>query len=358
MFIVALMVALFFALNIGASGTAASMGAAYGGGAIKNKWMALVLVAVSVFLGAYLGGGKVVKTISKGIIPADILTVELTIAIIVAASITLFIANMMAIPLSTSEVTVGSVVGVGVAYHQLFWGKILFIMSVWLVLPIAAFIIALLLGKMIHPIEQALQKRNQKRWIYLFTFLLIIAGCYEAFSAGMNNVANAVGPLVGAHLISSSYAILWGGLFVSLGALLLGGKALETNAKKITKLSLLKSSGVSLTSGTLVVIASLFGIPVPLTQATTMAILGIGTAHHGTDVWKSEIVKKVIKVWVISPVSSLVVSYTLVETIIQGNIYALLLLVCTGVMFLGYASFRKKKNITSITPFENKNSRE
>lgn len=341
MITISLIVAFFFAMNIGASGTAASMGAAYGGGAIKRKWIALLLAAVFVFLGAYLGGGEVVKTISNGIIPSSLLTVELTITIITSACITLFVANLMAIPLSTSEVTVGSVIGVGVAYNQLYIGKTLFIVSVWIILPFLAFLIAYLLGKCIEPIERYLQKKNNKRLTYLLTFLLIIAACLEAFSAGMNNVANAVGPLVGANLISSTNAIIWGGLFVAVGVLLLGGGVLETNAKKITKLSLLKSTVVSLTSGTLVVIASLFGIPVPLTQATTMAILGIGTVSDGKAIWKNNIVKKVIKVWIISPIASLVVSYTLVETIIRGNYYTLIILICSVIMLLVYKSLKK-----------------
>lgn len=347
MLAISLIVAFFFAMNIGASGTAASMGAAYGGGAIKRKSIALVLAAVSVFLGAYLGGGEVVKTISDGIIPSSILTVELTIIILAAACLTLFIANMMAIPLSTSEVTVGSIIGVGVAYNQLYAGKILFIVSIWLILPFLAFLISYLLGKAIEPIERYLQQKNNKRLTYVLTFLLIITGCLEAFSAGMNNISNAVGPLVGANLISTSNAILWGGLSVAVGVLLLGGGVLETNAKKITQLSLLKSSVVSFTSGTLVVIASLFGIPVPLTQATTMGILGVGTINDGKAIWKSDIVKKVIKVWILSPLSSLAVSYTLVETAIRGNYYLLPIVICIGFLFWGYKSLKKnqaKKN--------------
>ena len=70
--------ALFFAMNIGASGAAATMGVAYGSGAIPYKRLALVLVAVGVFAGAYLGGGEVVKTIGGGIVPSDLLRVQLS----------------------------------------------------------------------------------------------------------------------------------------------------------------------------------------------------------------------------------------------------------------------------------------
>ena len=114
---IALAIAFFFAMNIGASGTAAAMGAAYGADAIKNKRIALLLVAISAFLGAVLGGGEVVKTISQGIIPSDILQVEIVVIILFSATFTLFISNLLGIPLSTSEVTVGAIVGVGIAYQ-------------------------------------------------------------------------------------------------------------------------------------------------------------------------------------------------------------------------------------------------
>jgi sulfate permease len=48
---VAMAIALVFAMNIGASGAAAAMGVAYGSGAISGKKIALVIVAIGVFLG-------------------------------------------------------------------------------------------------------------------------------------------------------------------------------------------------------------------------------------------------------------------------------------------------------------------
>src|SRR5690606_33904345 len=101
----------------------------------------------------------------------------------------------------------------------------------------------------------------QGKWKKWLMILLIISGCLEAFAAGMNNVANAVGPLVGAGLISVSTGVIVGGIFVSIGAIILGGRVLETNGKKITQLSLLQGSAISATGGSLVIIASVFGFP-------------------------------------------------------------------------------------------------
>lgn len=335
MIYVAITVALFFAMNIGASGTAASMGAAYGSGAV-SKAKAMVLVAFGAWAGAILGGGEVVKTISGGIIPQQILDVELVIIILASATLTLFLSNLMGIPLSTSEVTVGAIVGVGVAFQELYIKKLAIIIFFWILVPIAAFLIAFLLGKAISRAEKkwpGLQGKGQwKTWL---SGLLIVTGLLEAFSAGMNNVANAVGPLVGVGILSSNFAVWIGGGFVALGALILGGRVLETNGKKITQLSLLQGSAVSATGGSLVIVASIFGIPVPLTQATTMAILGVGTAENGFRLWQKGVIKQIMKVWVVSPVSSLVVSFGLVHITSKPNPYILVVIVSVFIATFG-----------------------
>ena len=286
--IVAFVIALFFAMTIGASGTAAAMGPAYGSGAIKTKRMAMILVAIFAFAGA-LAGGEVVKTIGGGIIPPSVVDVPVVTIILAAACLTLFIANLLGIPLSTSEVVVGSIVGAGIAFQALYIDKLFIIVSFWVIVPVVAFSLALIFGKLIPYAEKRWEffagKGKWRKWLVL---LLVIAGCLEAFAAGMNNVANAVGPLVGAGLIDVSTAVIVGGIFVGLGAIILGGKVLETNGKKITKLSLLQGTTVSTIGGGLVIIASIFGLPVPLTQVTTSAIVGIGTADNGFRLWQKE----------------------------------------------------------------------
>lgn len=337
--VTAIAIALFFALNIGASGAAASMGVAYGSGAVKRKRAALLLVAAGVFLGAYLGGGEVVKTLGSGIIPSDILTVHIVIIIISAAALTLTLANMMGIPLSTSEVTVGSVVGVGVAYEVLHVKSLLVIVMFWLVIPVIAFSLAWVMGHAIRALERRDARwKGEGEWKKYLMGLVIAAGFIEAFSAGMNNVANAVGPLVGAGLMSTGSGVLWGGLFVALGAVLLGGRVLETNGKKITRMSLLQGTVISGTGGILVIISSLFGIPVPLTQITTSAILGIGSADHGFNLWRNGVVIKILKVWLVSPLLSLVVSFTLVKITIKPEPYLLFMMAAAVIALLGLRS--------------------
>ncbi|KAB2952711.1 inorganic phosphate transporter [Heliorestis acidaminivorans] len=337
---IAFAVAFFFAMNIGASGTAAAMGPAYGSGALKKK-TAMLLVAIAAFLGA-LSGGEVVRTIGSGIIPSTILTVEIVIIVLAAACLTLFIANLLGIPLSTSEVVVGSIVGAGIAFQSLYYHKLAWIVAFWVITPIIAFGISYLFGTFVLKMEKRWPElKGEGRWKKPLTILLITAGALEAYAAGMNNVANAVGPLVGAGLLDISLAVILGGLFVALGAFLLGGKVLETNGKRITDLTLLQGSSVSFTGGTLVIIASIFGLPVPLTQVTTSGIMGIGTARQGFMLWQKGIIKKILKVWVVSPLLSLVLSYGFIILFIQADYYTLLVLASLFLATLGVISLVK-----------------
>jgi sulfate permease len=335
--IIAFAVAIFFAANIGASGTAAAMGSAYGSGAVRNRLHAVCLVALFAVLGAVIGGEGVITTISHGIIPSGNLTAQLTVVILCSACFTLFIANRLGIPLSTSEVTVGSLVGTGLAIGHVYWWKLLVIACSWLVLPFAAFAIAYVAGRLLTGRER-LWTAKYPHLKTILKALLILAGCYEAFSAGMNNIANAVGPLIGAALVEYKTGLAVGVAFLALGAILMGGRVLETNGKKITSLSLLQGSIVSFTSGSLVIGASLLGLPVPLTQATTMAIIGVGAENRGFQVmFQSTIVRKILFVWTVSPLSSLIVSYSLTRWVDKGIGWPAVVLAAAA---LGYALFR------------------
>ncbi|OLS40467.1 inorganic phosphate transporter [Bacillus sp. MRMR6] len=346
--IIAIIIGLFFAMNIGGSGAAASMGIAYGSGVVKKR-LALMLCGIAVFLGAWLGGGEVVKTLGSGIVPSSTFTVSIALIVLASAAMSLFLANIFGIPLSTSEVAVGSIVGAGVVYQSVFAGKLLWIMMFWLLTPITAFFIAVLAAKVLN-------NKKLKKWVEapkavpFLTVLVVVLGLFEAFSAGMNNVANAVGPLVGAGIMTTGNGIFWGGLFVALGALILGHRVLETNGKKITTLKLEEGCVISGTGATIVTIASMFGIPVPLTQITTSSIVGIGFAKNGKEVLKKDIVVQMLTVWIVSPVLSMVLSYTLIQLLIEQNIYPIIamagvLISVFGVLFL----MKREKSVIAVS---------
>ncbi|SDJ84936.1 inorganic phosphate transporter [Sediminibacillus albus] len=345
--ILACIISFFFAINIGASGAAASMGIAYGSGAVKTRKLALFICAAGVFAGAVLGGGEVVKTLGSEIVPEHIISIPIASIILSSAAVSLFIANLSGIPLSTSEVTVGAIVGVGIAFKVLFVDTLFVIVLYWLFIPFIAFLLAFGLNKLVRLVEARSPFLLKGPWPKLLACLVVFTGFLEAFSAGMNNVANSVGPLVASGLISIGQGTLAGGLFVALGAFFLGGKVIETNGKKITELSLLQGSAVSGIGAALVIISSLFGIPVPHTQVTTCSILGVGVSDKGAEIWKKAILAKLIKTWVISPLFSLVISYNLVKIFIDFDFTGLVMII-VFIAIVGLLSLWKPANKSRV----------
>jgi PiT family inorganic phosphate transporter len=152
-YILALLFGMYMTWGIGANDVANAMGTSVGSGAITAK-QAILIAAVMEFCGAYLAGGGVASTISKGIIdgkmfePHPELLLFGMLGALLAAGLWLMVATMRGWPVSTTHSIVGAVVGVGVAalgVDAVQWGKMGEIVASWFVSPLLGGIIGLLL---------------------------------------------------------------------------------------------------------------------------------------------------------------------------------------------------------------------
>ncbi|MFQ6054773.1 MAG: anion permease [Methanosarcinales archaeon] len=301
--IVALAIALFMGMNIGGNNAAASMGSAYGAKA-RTKTQAVVLIAIFALLGALINGGEVIKTLGKGIVPGDVITISGAITAISVAGICIFIANIFKVPISTSQATVGAVAGIGIFYGMLNTGLLIKIAIWWIVTPIVAALSSFLIGRYVYPhiLIWLTDHESEDTIRKLINILLTLSGCYVAYSAGANNAANAVGPFVGAGLFTFFEGALLGGISIGAGALLLGGRVLDTVGKEITELCAIRAVFVEFISAFIVHIASILGIPISLGEIVTAAIIGIGCAEYGMKATRNNsAVKKIAIMWVVSP---------------------------------------------------------
>lgn len=318
-FIIAVAVALFMGLNIGGNNAAASMGAAYGA-KIRTKNQVVILIGIFSVLGAVISGGEVIKTLGTGILPAGTIVLKGAIIAVAASGITVFIANLMRVPISTSQAAVGSVVGLGFFFgaskiNALFIG---YIISWWIISPLMAWLLAYLMGKYLYMnilIWLADHHESDVSIRRSLNILLTFSGCYVAYSAGANNAANAVGPFVGAGIIGSIPGAIFGGIAIGLGALIMGGRVLDTVGKEITELCVIRATFVEFTSAFIVHIASIKGIPVSLGEIVAAGIIGIGCANSGMHLVKGEVVKKILIAWVVSPLFAGILAFGLMKLI-------------------------------------------
>lgn len=317
--IVAYLVAIFMGLNIGGNNAAAAMGAAYGA-KVRTKYQAVILIGIFSLLGAVFSGGAVIKTLGSGILPSGTILLNGAIVAVGAAGITVFLANLLRIPISTSQAAVGSVVGIGLFYgsSKLNLPLLGYIVSWWVVTPVLAWLLAYLMGKYLYTdilVWLADHSSSEASIKKLLNVLLIISGCYVAYSAGANNAANAVGPFVGAGLIEPIWGAVLGGLTIGFGALLMGGRVLDTVGKEITELCIIRATFVEFTAAILVHVASILGVPVSLGEIVAAGVIGIGCANSGMHLVKGEVVKKIMIAWVVSPLLAGVMALALMNLI-------------------------------------------
>jgi len=139
--------------------------------------------------------------------------------------------------------------------------------------------------------------------------LAATVGAYMAMNIGANDVANNVGPSVGAGALTLGGAILIAGVFEAAGALIAGGDVVGTIKDGIIDASQLADPDefvwlmmAALLAGALWLnIATAVGAPVSTTHSIVGGVLGAGLAAGGTDIanWNQVIV--IVCSWIISP---------------------------------------------------------
>lgn len=318
-------VSIFFALNMGASGVAVSFAPSYGSNLLsKNK--IVILFTIFVLIGALLIGPRVAKTIGSKIIDKNFMTPDIVLIILTSASISIFIANILKIPQSTSIVTVGAVTGIGIYFKSLKIDVILKMIFFWLFFSILSYFISYFITKKIYPPNENNFRFYEKFFKHKNKFKLwvILTDIYSAFGIGTNNVANVVGPLSYSKIFHNRFLLfIIFSLIFGLGAFILGQRTIKTVGKDIVPIGVISASIISFIVTTLIVLASVFGLPAPYVQFSTMAILAVSTAKEETQhiiAFKNPLILKIFKIWIFSPILSIGISYLLVS-ISRGGLW-------------------------------------
>lgn len=150
--VLATIVGLFMAFNVGGNDVANSFGTSVGAGTLTMK-QALLVAAIFEVSGAVIAGGDVTETIRSGIVdlsgigvnPTDFMNIMLSA--LLAAALWLLFANRMGYPVSTTHSIVGGIVGAaitlgiasgqgGAALSMVQWGQIGRISVSWVLSPV------------------------------------------------------------------------------------------------------------------------------------------------------------------------------------------------------------------------------
>ena len=145
------------------------------------------------------------------------------------------------------------------------------------------------------------------------TIIIVIAavlGAYMALNIGANDVANNMGPAVGANALTMAGAILIAAIFESAGALIAGGDVVSTIAKGIIAPTSMQSvdefiwamMAALLSAALWINLATWVGAPVSTTHSIVGGVMGAGIAAAGFSAVNWMTMSKIAASWVISPV--------------------------------------------------------
>lgn len=163
----------------------------------------------------------------------------------------------------------------------------------------------------------------------MIVFAAVIIGAYMAMNIGAKDVANNVGPAVGAKALSLAAALIIGAICEVMGAVITGGNVVETissgiiNTKTIPESSLFAWAMLSalMTAALLVNLSNYLKAPISTTHTVVGGVAGAGTAAYGFAAvdWLS--LGRIAMTWVATPFISAFFAILLLAFINRFIIY-------------------------------------
>jgi Phosphate/sulphate permeases len=272
---------------------------------------ALILASFFNLAGACVST-EVAKTIGKGIILPDDITLVIIAVGVFGAVVWVFICTVFGIPISVSHSLVGGLLGAGIAAGGvgiINWAVITDKVFIAIVLgPFVGFVAGAVLLSLISWLLYLFFKNTPSiKTEGIFKKLQIISASFMAFSHGMNDAQNAMGvitiALLAGGFIPAFDVPLWVklscGFMMALGTFILGWRVMRTLGWRLAKLEP-KHGFAAETGAALAVLAvSLRGMPVSTTHVIGSAVIG-GTFFQSLRRIRWSEVCKMVTAWVIT----------------------------------------------------------
>lgn len=153
----------------------------------------------------------------------------------------------------------------------------------------------------------------------MFSWMQVFTAAGFAFSHGANDIANAIGPFaaildvlrtgeIGSKAAVPPVAMLTFGVALIAGLWFIGKEVIMTVGHNLTKMHPASGFSAELAAAAVVLLASMFGIPVSSTHILIGAVLGIGLVNKNTN-WS--LMKPIGLAWIITlPAAGLLSSIT------------------------------------------------
>jgi len=258
-------------------------------------WTAAGLASVFVILGAIFIGSRGFVTYST-IGPQTLLS---SFIIMLAAAITVALMTFLGLPISSTQATVGAIIGASLVGGGVNLQPLYKIFLSWVLTPLGGLIAAFVPYKLATSFPAAAIGRFATH-DRLVRWGLVLATCYSAYSLGANNVANVTGVYVGAGVLSPATASLLGSAAIALGILTFSKNVIRTVGSRLVALDPFAALAVIFAEAITLNGYALLGIPVSASHAVVGAVLGIGLVK-GAKTIDMRVLLRVLSGWLFTP---------------------------------------------------------
>ncbi|MDY6964950.1 MAG: anion permease [Halobacteriota archaeon] len=328
--IMGLIAAFYMAWNIGANDLANSMGDVVGARAL-NLRQVVILAGIMNFLGAVIYGSRVTETVGKGIVPITDIDPYLAalgaLSALIAAGLWITTATYFNLPVSTSHSIVGAMLGFGlvsafrgtIGLNDIAWVVLLKVVLSWILSPVSGMFLGFIIFSAIRRtfIERAESIASLEG---IFRYLLICSSCYQAFSFGSNDVANAIGPVSVVMGFVGTVIPIWllvlGGIGMVIGLSTWGYKVVYTIGEKITDLTPTRGFSADVACATTVIACSYLGLPVSTTHVLVGSTIGVGLAR-GLEAVNLNVIRNIVYSWLLTVPVAMIISMIIYLGIIE-----------------------------------------
>lgn len=290
---------------------------------VLTPFQAVVWAAFFNFVAFFLFGTAVAKTVGKGFVRIELVTLEVMAAGLVGAIVWDLITWYIGLPTSSSHALIGGYAGAAVA-HSGFGGLLVpgqwpltigFIFAAPMIGLVSAYCLMIL-------VFWIFQKSSPSKMDKYFRRFQLGSAAIFSLSHGSNDAQKTAGLITGvlfaAHKLPSFEVPMWVLLSahaaIALGTLSGGWRIVHTIGGRLTRLK--PRSGFCAETGAAgaVLLATHLGLPVSTTHAIAGAIAGVGSIHRMKAV-RWGIATNIVWAWVLTIPASAIIAWLTYELV-------------------------------------------
>ena len=280
---------------------------------VMSPLVAVIMAGGMNFLGA-ISGTAVAKTVGKGVVDPETITLQVVAGGVAAAAIWVLLATRLGLPVSGSHSLIAGVAGAGIAQagvSVLVWSGIRKILLGLAFSPVLGLVGGFLIMLAIYWI---FQKFTPAMITTIFGKLQILTAAAMAFSHGSNDAQKTMGVITLALFVNGRidtievplWVILAAATVMAAGTYLGGSRVIRTLGVRIITMRPVNGFAAESAAATVIEFASRTGVPVSTTHVITSTILGMGSTRRLSAV-RWGVAQGIVYAWVLTfPICGLI----------------------------------------------------